>query len=142
MIVWIEIEKKLNEIHYKNQETWSESGVFFLFFFCSYIFVLSLDWATVFVKILFISCWNYTSPCRLFISWYLLITVHFCFPNLDKKFFVLISALTVFILLLFSSKSHCSFKIVPIKIVYCLLFVIFHQYLYVFFLFHPLTCIY
>ena len=113
-----------------------------LFFFCPYIFALSLDWATVFVKILFISCWNYTSPCRLFISWYLLITVHFCFPNLDKKFFVLISALTVFILFLFSSKSHCSFKIVPIKIVYCLLFVIFHQYLYVFFLFHPLTCIY
>ena len=55
------------------------------------------------------------SPCRLFISWYLLITVHFCFPNLDKKFFVLISALIVLILFFFSSKSHCSFKIVLIK---------------------------
>ena len=55
------------------------------------------------------------SPCRLFISWYLLITVHFCFPNFDKKFFVLISVLTVLILFLFSSKSHCSFKIVLIK---------------------------
>ena len=85
-----------------------------LFLFCSYIFALSLDWATVFVKILFISCWNYTSPCRLFIFWYLLITVHFCFPNLDKKFFVLISALIVLILFLFSSKSY-SFKMVLIK---------------------------
>ena len=46
---------------------------------------------------------------------YLLITVHFCFPNLDKKFFVLISALIVLILFLFSSKSHCFFKIVLIK---------------------------
>ena len=46
---------------------------------------------------------------------YLLITVHFCFPNLDKKFFVLISALTVLILFLFPSKSHCSFEIFLIK---------------------------
>ena len=47
---------------------------------------------------------------------YLLITVHFCFPNLDKKFFVLISALIVLILL-FPSKFY-SFKMVLIKIVY------------------------
>ena len=72
VIVWIEIEKKLNEIHYKNQETWSESGVF-LFFFCYYIFALSLDWAKVLVKILFISCWNYTWPCREVIFWYLFV---------------------------------------------------------------------
>ena len=85
------------------------------FLFCSYIFALSLHWATAFVKMLFISCWNYALPWRLFISWYLLIAVHFCFPNLDKMFFVLISALIVLILFFFSSKSHCSFKIVLIK---------------------------
>ena len=77
-----------------------------LFLFCSYIFALSFDWATVFVKILFTSSWNYTSPCRLLISWYLIVNyIHFCFPNLVKKFFVLISALNVLIVLILQSIS-------------------------------------
>ena len=52
---------------------------------------------------------------KLSFDTYLLITIHFCFLNLDKKFFVLISTLIVLILFLFSSKSHCSFKIFLIK---------------------------
>ena len=85
-----------------------------LFLFCSYIFALSLDWATVF----FCSSTVQITPHlvdKLFFDIYLLITEHFYFPNLDKKFFVLISALIVLILFLYSSKSHCSFKIVLIK---------------------------
>ena len=74
--------------------------------FCSYIFALSFDWATVFVKILFTSSWNYTLPCRLLISWYLFFNyIHFCFPNLEKMFFVLTSALNVLIVLIFQSIS-------------------------------------
>ena len=103
-----------------------------LFLFCSYIFALSLHWATVFAKIFLISCWNSPNLVdKLSFDIYLLITVHFCFPNLNKKIFVMISALPVLILFLFSSKSHCSFKIVlRKKRVYCLLFVMFHQYLF------------
>ena len=64
--------KILNKIYYKNQEIWLEPEVFLFLFicwasillFCSYIFAFSLDWATVFVKIFFISYWNHTSPCR------------------------------------------------------------------------------
>ena len=64
---------------------------------------------------------------------YLLIIANVCFLNLDKKFFVLRSALIVLILFLFSSKSHCSFKIVLIKErMYCLFSVIFHRYLFFF----------
>ena len=73
---------------------------------------------------------------------YLLITVHFCFPNLDKKFFVLISLFIVLILFLFSSKCHCSIKIVLTK-KSVLPFVRYLSSVSVFFfLFHPLTCIY
>ena len=83
-----------------------------LFVVCSYVFAVSLDWATVFVK----SCWNYTSRCRLCISWYLFVNCRiFVFQTWIKSFFVLVSALIVLILFLFSSKSHCSFKIVLIK---------------------------
>ena len=101
---------------------------------CSYIFALILDWATVFVKI----CWSVVEITPHFVDKlsfdiYLLITVHFCF---SKKFFVLVLALIVLMFFLCSSKSHCSFKIVPIKKVWCHLFVIFHQYLCAFFLFH------
>ena len=96
--------------------TWTWGVLFFfhlpyliLLLFCSYNFALSLDWVTVFVEI-----------DNLSFDIYLLITVKFCFPNLDKKFFVLILAFIVYILL-FSSKSHCSFKNVLIKRVYSLL---------------------
>ena len=109
-----------------------------LFLFCSYIFALSLDWATVFFLLSVVEITPYLLD-KLFFDIYLLIAVHFYFPNLDKKFFILISALIVLILFLFSSRSHCSFKIVLIVIV---LFVNFHQYLCVLFLFHSLTCIY
>ena len=87
-----------------------------LFLFCSCIFALSLDWATVFAKIFssFVEIIPHLVD-KLPFDIYLLIAVHFCFPNLDKKFFVLISALIFLILFLFSSKSHCSFKIVLIK---------------------------
>ena len=87
-----------------------------LFLFCSCIFALSLDWATVFAKIFssFVEIIPHLVD-KLPFDIYLLIAVHFCFPNLDKKFFVLISASIFLILFLFSSKSHCSFKIVLIK---------------------------
>ena len=80
---------------------------------CSYILALILDWATVFVKI----CWSVVEITPHFVDKlsfdiYLLITVHFCF---SKKFFVLVLALIVLMFFLCSSKSHCSFKIVPIK---------------------------
>ena len=80
---------------------------------CSDIFDLILDWATVFVKI----CWSAVEIMphlvdKLSFDIYLLIAVHFRFP---KSFFLLISALIVLMFFLGSSKSHCSFKIVPTK---------------------------
>ena len=102
--------KKLNKIHYKNQEFDLNLGrsYFFhplsliLFLFRSYIFALNLDWVTVLV-IICSSVVGITTHLvdNLSFDIYLLITVHFCFPNLDKKFFVLISALIVLILFLF-----------------------------------------
>ena len=55
---------------------------------CSYIFNLILDRATVFVKIcsLFVEITPHHVD-KLSFDIYLLITVHFCFPNLDRKFF-------------------------------------------------------
>ena len=105
---------------------------------CSYIFALILDWATVFVKI----CRSVVEIMphlvdKLSFDIYLLITVHFCFP---KTFFLLISVVIVLMFFLCSSKSHCSFKIVPVKGVWSRSFVIFHQYLCFFLV--PLTCIY
>ena len=113
---WTPIKKKVIRIRKFDLNLGCSYFFIYLASYCSYsvliFLLLRLDWATVFVK----SCWNYTSPCRIFISWsFLLITVHFCFPNLDKKFFVLISTLNALILFVFSSKSHCSFKIVLIK---------------------------
>ena len=115
-------KKKLNKIHYKNRKfdlnvVWScffHQLSFILFLFCSYIFALSLDWATVFFCLSVVEITPHLVD-KLFFDIYLLITVHFYFPNLDKKFFVLISALIVIILFLFSSKSHFSFKIVRIR---------------------------
>ena len=101
---------------------------------CSYIFALILDWATVFVKI----CWSVVEIVPRLVDKssfdiYLLITVHFCFP---KKNFLLISALIVLMFFLGSSKSHCSFKIVPIKKEYDVVCLLTFTSICVFFLFH------
>ena len=108
--------------------------VFFIYWalYSSYFLLIFLIQAKIFVKILFISCWNYTHLVdKLALDIYLLITVYFRFPNLDKMIFVLISVLIVLILFLFSSKSLCCFKIVLIKKrMHYFLFVIFHQYLF------------
>ena len=127
--------------------TWSWSvPIFFIYWVlcCSYfvlVFLLKLQYLSKFSS----SVVEITPHLvdKLSFDIYLLITVHLCFLKLDKKFFVLMSALVVLISFLFSSKSHCSFKIVLIKKrVYCLFSVIFCQYLRDFFLFHPLNYIY
>ena len=127
--------------------TWScDVLIFFIYWAwcCSYfvlVFLLKLQYLSKFCS----SVVEITPHLvdKLSFDIYLLITVNLCFLKLDKKFFVLMSALIVLISVLFSSKSHCSFKIVLIKKrVYCLFSVIFYQYLQDFFLFHPLNYIY
>ena len=99
--------------------TWSWSVFIFFTYWvscCSYLVLIFLLKLQYFLK--FCSSVVEITPHlvdKLSFDIYLLITVHLCFLNLDKKFFVLMSALIVLILFLFSSKSHCSFKIVLIK---------------------------
>ena len=129
----LKLKKKLNKIHYKNEENWLEPGVFLFFsyvkphivftLFLYFCFKFRLSYSICQKKFYQLLKLHLTSSFDI----YLLITVHFCFPNLDKKIFVLISALTVLILFLFPSKSHCSFEIFLIK--KSLWFVIFYQYL-------------
>ena len=113
-----------------------------LFLFCSYIFAFQVQIELQYLSKLCSSVVEITPHLvgKLFFDIYLLITVHLGFPSLDKKFFVLISALIVLILFLFPSKSHCSFEIFLIKnegTVFCSL-----SFQKCFFLFHPLTCIF
>ena len=97
--------------------TWSWSvPIFFIYWVlcCSYfvlVFLLKLQYLSKFCS----SVVEITPhlPDKLSIHIYLSITLHLY--NLDKKFFVLRSALIVLILPLFSSKFHCYFKIVLIK---------------------------
>ena len=117
----LKLKTKLNKIHYKNEENWLEPGVFLFFsyvkphivftLFLYFCFKFRLSYSICQKKFYQLLKLHLTSSFDI----YLLITVHFCFPNLDKKIFVLISALTVLILFLFPSKSHCSFEIFLIK---------------------------
>ena len=105
---------------------------FILFLFCSYIFGLSLDWATVLAKILFISCWNYTSPCRLFIFWYLFVNYSTFFQTWIKRFLYWFQPWLFLFCSYFPVNLIVLLKLLLKKRVYCLLFVIFHQYICVF----------
>ena len=115
--------------------TWSWSVFIFFTYWvscCSYlvlIFLLKLQYFSKFCS----SVVEITPHLvdKLSFDIYLLITVHLCFLNLDKTFFVLRLALIIPILFLFSSKSNCSFKIGFMKKrVYCLFSVISHKYLF------------
>ena len=120
----MKLKKKLNKIHYKNQKNWPEAAVFLFFSSVEPHIVLVLFLHFCFKFRLSYSIWKIYWPVveitphlvdKLPFDIYLLITVHFSFPNLDKIVFVLISALLVHILFLFSSKSHCSFEMFLIK---------------------------
>ena len=99
----IEIKKQLNKIHYNNQEIWLKPGVFLFFHHwlshCSYFVLIFLLIELQYLSKFFSSVVEITPHLENKLSFdiYLLITVNFCFPNLDKKFFVLITALIILI---------------------------------------------
>ena len=80
---------------------------------CSYILALILDWATIICSSVLETTLHLVV--KLSFDIYLLITVQFCSPNLDKKFFYWFQHWFFLWFFLFSSKFHSSFKIVLMK---------------------------